>query len=474
MNYILVSIIICIVLFLLLILFSNKETFIISQMKARSIPGPRGPRGPVGDDGSDGADGTDGPRGEIGPAGQAGQPGFTGPVGPTGKVGLDQEAANNFVNIVKREYSDLNYNSLDNSDIYSKFLEMNPRIIEIIDEKVSQSIENINNDKYSDRVIPEYGIISFELDKPYDEYPNSFKNNWQLCDGTQLYYAGEGNDAVDGVKTPNLTDKFIKATDSNEDGTSGSTVPVNKVVPLTINSSNIPNFTVNNSNTYLSSLNDNIISKFKKIKDAVNTNLTNLTSQFFIIRNNMNKNCRHINDKDFLFNDVNSGHNHTVNLYNDDFNEYGDHGEPCRAGSQDCGHQGVSSGRWKLNEGSLPGPGFTIDHGKLFSSPLKMPDPWNHETKSIDNRVKPLSDVWKRSFITQQEGKHSHTIQQPNSEDNQCLDNVSYTPNISISLDNIEQIPVQTGQVSANNSIDLVNNLPTYSLVFLIKKPKKT
>jgi hypothetical protein len=471
MNYILVSIIICIVLCLLLILFSNKETFIIYQRYAKLIPGPIGPKGPDGDEGSDGADGADGPRGEIGPTGQAGPPGFTGPVGPTGRVGPNGPVANNFVNIVKREYSSLS--SLDDNEVFSGFLDMNDTIKNIIDQKVSEEIRAKNDPNLE---IPEYGIISFELDKSYDEYPDSFKNNWQLCDGNQLYYAknvGEDNVDVEGVKTPNLTDKFIKATDSNsEDETSDANVPVNQVVSLTINSSNIPNLNVVNSDTFLTNLNDNYITNLKTIKNAVNTNLTNLTSKFTHIQNNMNKNCRHINDKDFLFNDVNSGHNHTVNFYNDDFNEYGGHGEPCRAGSQDCGHQGVSSGKWKLNNGSLPGPGFTIDHGKLFSSPLRMPDPWNPETKSIDNRVKSLSDVWKRSFITQQEGNHSHEIQQPDLVSNQC-DEVLYTPNISISLDNIEQIPVQTGQISAKNSIDLVNNLPTYSLVFLIKKPKR-
>ena len=214
MNYNIVIIILCIVVLLVLILFSKKESFdTVYEAVSRGRQGPRGPRGEKGEDGKDGKngqDGEDGERGEIGPTGP-GLKGFTGPVGITGPAGSDQEdPANNFLNIVKRELPDLS--DVQDDRLYLEFLNNYPAILNYVNEKVQENIDLSENDLQ----IPEYGILSFNLTTPISELPASFTQTWQLCDGAQLLYAGTENRPVDGVNTPNLTNLFIKGTNSDD------------------------------------------------------------------------------------------------------------------------------------------------------------------------------------------------------------------------------------------------------------------
>lgn len=556
MNYSIIIIIVCIIFLLALIFLSKKEEFSpVYEAVTRGRQGPRGPIGRQGDagkDGDDGEDGEDGERGIIGPT-VPGIKGSTGPVGITGPSGPDQEdPANSFLNIVRRELPDLS--NVQDDEIYNRFLDEYPFIIDLVDGQVTEAI----SERQDDLEIPEYGILSFNLTTPVSELSSSFTNLWQLCDGQQLLYAGSENRPVDGVNTPNLTNLFIKGSggDNSNSGEQSSSTPSGSI---TINSDNIPYLTAQTN--YFSDTAQQVNNYVGGLKQSINNKLN---TDFTGIKNNLNKNCRHINN--IRIPDTRSGHNHTVNFFNTQFNEYADNiGEKCEEVSwrdgvfcsdeddnckcangriiygkgtninnwakpkkftdnevrcsnlnfgdpfvgitkecrcipewkfRRCGYLG---GRWSILRGKKPGPGFMIDTqeqavfrdndgqhklkpGRGSEEPDYRPIRWqsgnevNQEQKrsNLSRRWGQIFSAWRRSFITQGEGDHDHTILQPDEEANRCDLNVSYTNNINTSIDPIETVQVQDTPGEASNTVNtvtIVNSLNSYSLMFFIKKP---
>ena len=240
-----------------------------------------------------------------------------------------------------------------------------------------------------------------------------------------------------------------------------------------------------------SDLEANFNSNLTTLRDSINNKLN---ADFTDIKNNLDKTCRNINN---LTIGSGGGHNHTVNFFSNNFNEFADHsGEPCgKQSRENCEFKG---GPWNLLPGKTPGPSLVIvvvlgatvkdsdeKHKLIPGLGIEQPDytpiEWqsgdeidqNLRRNNINKRFKQIMRVWRNSFITQGEGTHNHRIDQPRDQNNQCDENISYL-NDNISIPSVD--PVTTFQVRDINregidSVNIIDSIPTYSLMFFIKKP---
>jgi len=457
MSRIILSIIVFIILCIIIFKHDIKESFYQEQEVCESIAGPEGPAGPKGNPGADGEDGEDGeqgPRGFTGPVGPRGETGGQGRQGETGPRGKKGESwKDSFIKITNTLDSDSS-----NSDVLTAFVESN--LNELIEESVANNVTNTIGNYY----IPEYTIIPYYLRGEWNSRPANVKNVWQICDGTQLYYAGEGNVPVSGVNTPNLVDKFIKGTDdynqikNNGDDVDGTlTLTADQIPQIQLNTNNL-NSIINGANTSINNLKTNIENSFNNSNGSVKSIIND-------IQNNERKICRNI--KGLTINNNTGGHDHTINFFNDDFNEFGGHGEP------PMGRAPKTWGNWGVE--NSPGPGLTIDYygnaveGTGDNRKLKtnIPEPVPFKNTEI-------KDIWRNTFVTQNEGKHSHPLQHPDDVNNRCNQNVDLQSS-NLNVDNISDIDLPSNFTIGNSDpqpLNLTDSIPSYSLVFIIKKPE--
>ena len=126
----------------------------------------------------------------------------------------------------------------------------------------------------------------------------------------------DGEPTPDGVNTPNLTNLFIKGTNSDDSNrTQQSLSSANGSIK--INNQNIPNMNLP-ANSF-SDLEANFNSNLTTLRDSINNKLN---ADFTDIKNNLDKTCRNINN---LTIGSGGGHNHTVNFFSNNFNEFADH-----------------------------------------------------------------------------------------------------------------------------------------------------
>ena len=458
MSRIILSIIVFIILCIIIFKHDIKESFNQELIDCGEGPvGPVGPKGNLGKTGKDGEDGEQGPRGftgPIGPRGVQGDQGLQGEVGPIGEKGKSWK------DLYISENDNLSDNS-SNSEVLDAFVAS--KLNELIDKSVDINVTSTLGNYY----IPEFTIIPYYLRGKWNNLPANVKNVWQMCDGTKLYYAGEGNDAVEGVYTPDLVNKFIKGTNvhdqvgNNGDNVDGTlTLTADQIPEIQLNTNNL-NSVINGSNTSINNFKTSIENVFNNSdsSDSVNKIINE-------IQDNERKICRNI--KGLTINNNTGGHDHTVNFYNDDFNEHGGHGEPS------VGRAPKNWGSWTGRNG--PGPGFVIDddenkmigsgnNTRLDPEKVDVPSPFEDTT---------IKDVWRNTFVTQQEGQHSHSLQQPTNGENRCNEYVNLQSS-NLNVGTISNIDLPTNFTIGNTSpksINLLDSIPSYSLVFIIKKPK--
>ena len=446
MNRLFLVILIVVILIILCcvcIFYKKIEQFVDEPVECPS--GPVGPQGPKGETGS---------QGPVGDQGVLGPRGPSGPVGDQGDRGVQGEQGTSWKQLLINMYNSLN-NNADNSAVVRTFVE--EHLQEIVESAVSANVRSI----VSSLSIPDYTIMPYYLQG--DSLPESISTSWQICNGSALKYKDTTRTVQlneQDVDTPDLRGKFIKGVGSvdaiGDSGTGRITLAASNIpeVPLTDNSvTNLENVINNSGRNVATAFND-----YKATDD-------NLFSQLQV---NANRTCNHLRDLS-----LGSGaHDHTINFFNDDFNEYGGYGEACpRPGHASCGGPGPGGvwGGWRAN--GLPVPGFTIDrqgsivNGKL-STNIPEPSPFRRTN---------LKNIWRNTFVTPGEGDHTHTLNQPTDVNNRCINNFD-PPRLNIlgedvSINNNNN-PLQVGNASVD-AINLDNNISSYSLVFIIKRPPR-
>lgn len=456
---IVIFIILCVIIFKKNNIVNVKENFNEEIIECpRGPSGPAGPQGPPGEDGEDGEDGDDGetgPRGFTGPVGPRGPTGDRGVQGDRGQRGeRGQSWKQFFVNIT----NSLNSNSSD-EQVLNKFVQ------DKLSNAINSSITNQINTALGNVSIPDYTIIPYYLRT--SNLPSNVASGWQICNGQMLKFRGNPSTASDSqVRTPDLRNKFIKATDNHtqvraNDGTGNVTLTADQIPNIAINVGAVNNM-INNFNTTIGNFRNGLNNSFNNSDGEVRSLITD-------IQNNERKICRNINN---LRTTNDGGHDHTINFFNDDFNEYGGYGEPLP------GRAPANWDSWNLSSGATPGPGLTIDMGsnattgtgrneRLLRSDTDDDIPWPFRAHN-----RSLRDVWRRSFVTQGEGTHNHTIELPEDANNRCNQNVNFNTALNVAtFDNLSA----PGSINVGNpnpeAINIVDSIPSYSLVFIMKKP---
>ena len=236
MNRLLLSFIILTIL-TIYVYTKSKENF---EIDYHLVQGKRGEQGEMGNTGLDGDQGEDGNEGMQGPKGHEGP---TGSVGVTGKVG--EEGDQGPSGKVGEDTNQTTQTGADWKDLYiSKHVQelstkpSNKNIINSVIKKIKNTLQvDKEDDSEKNKYIPAYSIISYYLIG--DTLNESTAKDWQICDGTQLYYAqadiGDPKEEVVGNNTPNLVDKFIMGSKNNDNITSSD-----DTTSITLNEEDIP------------------------------------------------------------------------------------------------------------------------------------------------------------------------------------------------------------------------------------------
>ena len=359
MNKKIVGLLLCIIIFLLLIYFSKIEQFDIIGLQTSKVQ-----QGPRGDKGIEGNPGLQGPIGKQGPQGKKGA---KGPAGPTGKVGDFGPNGENLLDIIFDLNPELK-SETDEKQIYIKFLKKR------LDKSIKNKIRTKLEDLQTSMIFPDYTIILFELNKEWNQVDSSITDRWQLCDGSNLKYDSEETE-VPGVKTPDFNNKFLKGGDYKNINNLKNTIL--EVTPgFFLQSNQIPLLNVSDF--------DKFTNKINLVNQNINNDLkTKFTDEFNNIKKNLDTQCKQIQIDNLELSNDNSGHNHTINYFNNNFNEYGAEGEPCSGFfgvivNPKCGGTGdidepteqqPDKGIWKLKKEDLQArPGFTIDYTSYDSN----------------------------------------------------------------------------------------------------------
>ena len=509
MNSKILGLVFTICIFLILILvnhISSKEHFnlgnsLVIEKPAKPKQGPQGDKGEKGEDGDQGTEGEMGPRGGLGARGS---------IGPTGKVGRDGEVGNSLKQWLKSKYNDLE-DTIDDKLIYSNLLN-------------SEYTSNIIADKVADKLkhrldsvrLPDYSIVFLNLTEDKDQI-SYITDDWQICDGSRLLYEGKGKDGNDvevnpPINTPIIDDFYLQGSDfTNKKNINKLNKTIISIIPeLKLSADQIPSISFTGVDTLLKKIND----KSKTISTSLKTSLESIGED---IDSNINKQCQHI--KGFDIKKDEGGHKHTVNWFNNNFNEYGIEGEPCTGNwweDPKCGGTGdIKEGvEWRVSDDARPG--FVIDDKRKYPKIKKVdsevhlnldPTTVNYRSDGLipskemmnDTKFKQalqskygidttnstlpstfLKDIWRDSFVTQGEGKHlssehnestGHTLGKIDETIADCKSDASYSFNPTSTAPTLDSSKIDLKYTNEQEAINL-NQLDAFKLLFLIKRPK--
>ena len=181
-------------------------------------------------------------------------------------------------------------------------------------------------------------------------------NNWQICDGSKLKIAKKEDTfkEINGnvVLTPDLSNKFIKGvTSKSNQGVSKDSKGNEFTGKIKLNANQIPKLNISGLDILASKINDSTKNMITKLNAEMASDKS-IGSMFTNAYNHLNNNCKHINN---LSVEEGGTHNHTINFFNNNFNEYGSTGEPCKgtALNASCGGTGGGFVDWAVDSDYL-------------------------------------------------------------------------------------------------------------------------